>query len=97
MYLGVYGALGIGQVLATSLSTVLMAFGTLNASKDLHNFLLQSVMKLPMSFLDTMPLGRLLSRFSYDVNVLDINLPMNLRQWLPSCFRVRASAIVLPQ
>jgi ATP-binding cassette subfamily C (CFTR/MRP) protein 1 len=48
------------------------------ASKVLHNLLLDSVLHAPLSFTDTTPLGRILSRFSRDIDVLDNALPKEI-------------------
>lgn len=41
----------------------------------LHDRLLDKVFSLPMSFFDTQPSGRLISRFSQDVASTDLSLP----------------------
>lgn len=62
-----------GALLVTSL---IFAIGCLRAARDLHNKLLNNVLRLPMAFFDTTPLGRILNRFSKDVDVVDNVLPM---------------------
>ncbi|CAG0920359.1 unnamed protein product [Notodromas monacha] len=85
MYLGVYGALGLGQALAIFFGSMAMALGTLVASAKLHNGMLSNILKSPMGFFDTTPVGRIVNRFSKDVDTLDLIIPMNLRSWL-ICF-----------
>ena len=48
--------------------------GSLAAAASLHARLLARVMRLPMSFFDAQPAGRLLNRFSRDMEALDTQL-----------------------
>ncbi|XP_063229527.1 ATP-binding cassette sub-family C member 3-like [Bacillus rossius redtenbacheri] len=95
LYLGVYGALGLGQVLSVTVSTLTVSIGTLNAAMLLHNKLLWNVMRLPQSLFDTTPIGRILTRFSSDVNVLDGTFSMILRQCIPNIYRVAGTLLVI--
>ncbi|CAO3570405.1 unnamed protein product [Mortierella alpina] len=47
----------------------------LQGAKTLHDRLLKRVLRLPMSFFDTTPMGRILNRFSSDVSAVDSQLP----------------------
>ncbi|XP_049823779.1 multidrug resistance-associated protein 1 isoform X4 [Aethina tumida] len=96
MYLGVYGALGIGQVIAIFLSVLALYVGTLNAAKSLHRLLLENIMKVPTTtFYDVTPVGRILNRFSKDVDTLDNVLPMTLRGWITCFFSVIGTLVVI--
>lgn len=46
------------------------------AAKLIHANLLDKVLKAPLHFFEVTPLGRILARFSKDVDVLDTLLPM---------------------
>ncbi|KAL4706573.1 hypothetical protein ACJJTC_015771, partial [Scirpophaga incertulas] len=86
LYLGVYGGLGIGQVVSVSVSSLALYLGALGAARALHAALLGGVLRAPtIGFFDCTPVGRVLNRFSKDVDVLDNVLPMTLRGWT-SCF-----------
>lgn len=50
------------------------------ASVRLHNRLLDSIMRLPSSFFDTNPSGRIINRFSRDTEIMDSVLPLSLIQ-----------------
>ena len=57
IYIGVYGAFGGMQAIAVVILTIVLAFTTLRASKIMHNQMLFQVLRSPMSFFDTTPLG----------------------------------------
>ncbi|KAJ8721588.1 hypothetical protein PYW07_002363 [Mythimna separata] len=96
MYLGVYGGLGIGQVVSVSVSSLALYLGTLAAARALHAALLNGVLHAPsIGFFDCTPVGRVLNRFSKDVDVLDNVLPMTLRGWTSCFFAVLGTLFVI--
>lgn len=66
-------------VIATLLSTLAMFLGALKAARILHLELLVHCLRAPMEFFDTTPVGRILNRFSKDIDTLDVALPDTLR------------------
>ncbi|KAK4355464.1 hypothetical protein RND71_024435 [Anisodus tanguticus] len=62
-------------LLSRSLSTVLLGS---QSSKSLFSQLLNSLFRAPMSFYDSTPLGRILSRVSTDLSIVDLDVPFNL-------------------
>jgi ATP-binding cassette subfamily C (CFTR/MRP) protein 1 len=80
-YIGIYAAFGFTQsALMFSFSTVLSISGT-NASKTMLQRAMQRVLRAPMSFFDTTPLGRITNRFSKDVDSMDNNLTDAMRMY----------------
>jgi ATP-binding cassette, subfamily C (CFTR/MRP), member 1 len=94
-FLGVYGALGVAQALTLFAGSLTLAYGCLSAALYLHNKLLNHSMRLPMSFFDTTPLGRIMNRFSKDVDMVDNTLPMTIRMWIMMLFNVLAVFAVI--
>lgn len=74
-YLIGYALIAIAFALTTYLRTALIMYIGVLASKSLHLKVLESVLHAPMSFFDTTPLGRVLSRFSKDMYSLDSQVP----------------------
>ena len=81
-YLGIYGAFGGIQAICIMILMIVFNLSALNGSKKMHKGMLIRVIKSPMSFFDTTPLGRIVNRFSKDVDVCDSTLPQNMRSWL---------------
>uniref|UniRef100_D3ZIZ6 ATP binding cassette subfamily C member 12 n=1 Tax=Rattus norvegicus TaxID=10116 RepID=D3ZIZ6_RAT len=55
---------------------------TLMASSSLHNRVFNKIVSSPMSFFDTTPTGRLMNRFSKDMDELDVRLPFHAENFL---------------
>uniref|UniRef100_A0A0D9WM62 ABC transporter C family member 13 n=1 Tax=Leersia perrieri TaxID=77586 RepID=A0A0D9WM62_9ORYZ len=71
----VYIAIGFGTMfflLSRSLSIVVLGMQT---SRSLFSQLLNSLFRAPMSFFDSTPLGRVLSRVSSDLSIIDLDVP----------------------
>ena len=93
--IGVYAALGVGEAAFSFAFTLIVAISTLLGSKLLHNEMLNNVLRAPMSYFDTTPMGRILNRFSRDIDVCDTMLQMNIRFMLMNLFRIVCSFIVI--
>ena len=65
------------------------------SSQTLHRGLLANVLKSPMSFFDVTPIGRILNRFSKDVEVVDNVIVMAIKSWLGNFFNIIATVIVI--
>lgn len=68
---------------------LILCIGGFWASERMFRILVDSVVRCPMEFFDRTPKGRLLSRFSSDVYVLDSVLPTVLRSCLHCALQVR--------
>ncbi|PHT87427.1 ABC transporter C family member 10 [Capsicum annuum] len=76
--IAVYLVIGVVStlfLLSRSLSTVFLG---LQSSNSLFSELLNSLFHAPMSFYDSTPLGRILSRVSSDLSIVDLDIPFNL-------------------
>ncbi|TDH69137.1 hypothetical protein CCR75_003189 [Bremia lactucae] len=69
-YLSIYAYLGLSTIVLGFVGDLYGRFAGLRASKRIHYNLLRHVMKGTMRFFDTTPVGRILNRFSNDINII---------------------------
>ncbi|XP_069692470.1 ATP-binding cassette sub-family C member 5-like isoform X3 [Periplaneta americana] len=78
MYQTVYAAM-IAVILGTSfIRGVIFTKVTLRASTHLHNKLFRKMMRSPMLFFETTPVGRIQNLFSRDMDEVDTRLPITV-------------------
>ncbi|KAG6916304.1 hypothetical protein DXG01_007461 [Tephrocybe rancida] len=81
-YMAVYAGLGAAQTLFSFLLSLAFSLMSLVGSLRLFKAALNSVLRSPISFFDTTPLGRIQSRLSKDQYTLDSELALTLWQFL---------------
>uniref|UniRef100_A0A4W4GHG7 ATP-binding cassette, sub-family C (CFTR/MRP), member 10 n=1 Tax=Electrophorus electricus TaxID=8005 RepID=A0A4W4GHG7_ELEEL len=94
-YMTVYGSLAGANTVFTAARAFLFAYGAIHAATVLHKKLLNSVLKAPMAFFDTTPLGRVLNRFSSDVYSIDDSLPFVLNILLANVFSLLGMLVLM--
>ncbi|XP_077085851.1 ATP-binding cassette sub-family C member 3 isoform X1 [Siphateles boraxobius] len=83
MRVGVYAALGISQgVLILANALLCRAYSTLKAARHTHLHMLQAILRAPQAFFQATPSGRVLNRFSKDVDTIDSLIPDNIDIWM---------------
>ncbi|XP_039477391.1 canalicular multispecific organic anion transporter 1-like isoform X2 [Oreochromis aureus] len=92
---GVFGVLGVAQGLFVFLGTLLLANASINASRILHSRLLNNILRVPMVFFDTTPIGRVINRFAKDIFTIDEAIPTNLRACLLCLLGVLGTIFVI--
>lgn len=70
-YLGVYFALSVVVVIIGTSRFFFTFRASIGASKSLFEELCNAVLRTPLRWLDTVPVGRILNRFTADFNVVD--------------------------
>ncbi|GJE96593.1 ABC transporter [Phanerochaete sordida] len=99
-YMGIYAGLGISQAIGFFLMGLMFSFLTFYASRGLHKVSIERVMHAPMSFFETTPLGRIMNRFSKDIDTIDNMLGDSLRMFFSTLSNILGAiiliAIVLP-
>lgn len=80
-YIGAYAGLGGVQALLMYIFAVLLSVLGTKSSKVMLREAVTRVLRAPMSFFDTTPLGRITNRFSRDVDVMDNTLTDAIRMF----------------
>ncbi|KAJ3409863.1 hypothetical protein HDU80_008933 [Chytriomyces hyalinus] len=79
-----YALIYVGLALLSSVATFaygyFFAFTGTRASKVMHEKALERILDCPVYFFDTTPVGRIINRFSADIDALDNSVASNLRQ-----------------
>lgn len=70
----IYGALGLLTLLTVYLNNILWAYRGIRAGQLFHDKVLSAILKSEIRFFDSTPVGRILQRFSRDVESVDIHL-----------------------
>ncbi|KAF8984135.1 hypothetical protein BGZ46_008751 [Entomortierella lignicola] len=94
-YLFIYALISVGASLAHVLQTVIVLYGSLRAARLLYRKLLLSVVRAPLRFFDTTPVGRIMNRFSKDFETVDGSIAGNCSQLLSLIMSVSSIIIVL--
>lgn len=95
-YLSIYALIGVLFCTFTAVQQIAIFFGAaLKAAKTLHDRMLEAVVRAPMSFFETTPIGRIINRFSNDIYKIDQQLPRSLSQLIMCIIRVVYTIIVV--
>ena len=100
MYLSIYILITMSNIFVGAGRFASLYYGTLKASKTLYQNLLRRILRAPMRFFDTTPMGRILNRFSKDFEYIDSSVPNDtmyfIIQWLVILTSIMTVCFVLP-
>ncbi|KAJ2602288.1 Transporter of the ATP-binding cassette (ABC) [Coemansia sp. RSA 1286] len=94
-FIGVYIAIALANVVFISGRLLLQFWGSLKASRYMHKELLHTVLRAPVRFFDTTPVGRLINRFSKDMETIDQTLNSSLAIFLTELIASLAILVVI--
>lgn len=93
--LGIYAALGFAESGFLVFAGTLLNFSCLSASKVLHNTMLARVLEAPISWFNMTPSGRIINRFSKDIDTVDVTIRFNVRIFFIMSLRSLTSLILV--
>lgn len=95
-YSFVYLGFGVGSAFATLVSVVILwVFCTIKGSQKLHDNMITTILKAPMSFFETTHTGRILNRFTNDIYKIDEMLGRTFMQFFNNVIKVTFTIIVI--
>ena len=93
--LGVFGVIGLVLMAAYAAQHLIWGTRAVIAGRDLHDQALKAVLRSPTRFFDSTPIGRILNRFSRDVDSVERALPWSFENTVRSTFFAIGSVAVL--
>ncbi|MCO5549657.1 hypothetical protein L7F22_003130 [Adiantum nelumboides] len=95
-YMGIYAVLGIAQAISTFLMGAVSGIFTYYAARNLHQDAIRRLLFAPLNtFFDVQPKGRILNRFTKDMDTLDNLLPDSARMAVSTLGTVLGAIILI--
>jgi ABC-type multidrug transport system fused ATPase/permease subunit len=94
-YLGVYAVISVVSIVVLVVERWYSAVISLKASRRLHEGLVSTLLHVPLSFIDTTPLGRILNRCSQDVYTIDQQLMGTISSFISCVLSVLSTVVVI--
>nr|XP_043620654.1 ABC transporter C family member 2-like [Erigeron canadensis] len=91
----IYALLSLGQVLVTLGNSYWLIITSLFAARKLHNAMLNSILRAPMVFFHTNPLGRIINRFSKDLGDIDRNVAPFVNMFLGQVSQLLSTFVLI--
>ncbi|OQR90038.1 ATP-binding Cassette (ABC) Superfamily, partial [Thraustotheca clavata] len=82
MNMAVYALLALSSCFLVGIQTLSIVSYGIRGSQNMFSAMLINILQAPMRFFDTNPIGRILNRFSADVTLCDMTLPMSISPML---------------
>lgn len=95
-YSFIYLGFGAGSAFTTLISVVVLwVFCTIKGSRKLHDNMINTILRAPMSFFETTHTGRILNRFTNDIYKIDEMLGRTFMQFFSNVIKVTFTIIVI--
>lgn len=91
----IYGVLGMLTMFVVFLSNTFWALRGIEAGKSFHDQMLRAILSAPIRFFDSTPIGRILQRFSRDVESVDIHLQWSFDHTIHAFFHIIVSFVLI--
>ncbi|XP_021347493.1 multidrug resistance-associated protein 7-like isoform X2 [Mizuhopecten yessoensis] len=93
-YMIVFVCLASVYSLSAVTRELLFVYGGMSVAKTMHTNLLKTILKAPMSFYDVTPVGRILNRFSSDMDTIDDTISSTINMSIAKSFNIAGSVLI---
>ncbi len=93
-FFGGYVGLNVSYLVFKTLASTALFLGALKASKRLIQRMLRNIVNAPFRFFDVTPLGRIMNRFSGDVDTIDTRLISSFTLFMFSSMTLLSAVVV---
>ncbi|KAL0790594.1 hypothetical protein Bca101_006840 [Brassica carinata] len=91
----IYAVLSFGQVFVTLTNSYWLIMVSLYAAKKMHDAMLGSILRAPMVFFQTNPLGRIINRFAKDTGDIDRTVAVFVNMFMGSIAQLLSTVILI--
>ncbi|KAL6333302.1 hypothetical protein AAG906_028485 [Vitis piasezkii] len=91
----IFALLSFGQVTATLANSFWLIISSLYAAKRLHDAMLNSILRSPMVFFHTNPIGRIINRFAKDMGDIDRNIANYVNLFLGRLWQLLSTFVLI--
>ncbi|KAG1687204.1 hypothetical protein DVH05_005318 [Phytophthora capsici] len=85
-YIKVYSMLGAGAAIMVFIRAITVPIVGLRASRHLFNRMTMALLKAPLRFFDSNPIGRIVNRYGSDMSAVDLYIPWSCDSFLAMFF-----------
>ncbi|KAK3432700.1 hypothetical protein EUGRSUZ_D00224 [Eucalyptus grandis] len=94
-YILIYALLSFSQVTVTLTNAYWLIISSLHAAKRLHDSMLQSILRAPMLFFHTNPMGRIINRFAKDLGDIDCNVAPLVNRFIGQVWQLLSTFVLI--
>ncbi|KAJ3184929.1 hypothetical protein HDU85_001622 [Gaertneriomyces sp. JEL0708] len=94
-YIGFYAGVGAFSSIMSMFMSAAIAYGGYKAGRAFHQMAMNGLLHAPMSFFESQPVGRIISRLTTDVKDVDLNFPNTFIDLFTTGTNVVSSLIVI--
>ncbi|KAF3325693.1 ABC transporter C family member 2-like protein [Carex littledalei] len=91
----IYAIISFCQVMVTLSNSYWLIVSSLRAAKRLHDAMLSSILRAPMVFFHTNPLGRIINRFAKDLGDIDRNVAVFVNMFLAQVSQLLSTFVLI--